>query len=164
MEMAAHLVVLLSLSCTDPVVPTTTPPNALIVSIPNCRSKPSGLPCTTSTLILAESPSSMDMETTLTMFLQSSRCSHLPSSKIDIDLHLQLSVSNLYHSAPNTASCQHRCLSPGVPCSHLGGGRRLVLMHSPLVCFLSSSGPSVHIHCIGSTGFLTFSSPLRGDL
>ena len=55
------------------------------------------------------------------MFLKSSRCSHLPSSKIDTDLHLQLSVNNLYQSAPNIASCQHRCLPPGAPHSHLGG-------------------------------------------
>ena len=66
MEMAAHLVVLLSPSCTDPVGPTTTPPNALTASIPNSRSNPSGLPRTTSTSVLEESPSSVDMKTTST--------------------------------------------------------------------------------------------------
>ena len=63
MEMAAHLTISLLLSCTDPVGPTTIPPSAFIVLIPNSRSNPSGLPCTTSTLILAELPSSVDTVT-----------------------------------------------------------------------------------------------------
>ena len=63
MEMAAHLTISLLPSCTNPVGPTTMPPNAFIASIPNSRSNPSGLPCTTSTLILAELPSYVDTVT-----------------------------------------------------------------------------------------------------
>ena len=75
------------------------------------------------------------------MFLQSSRRSHQPSSKIGIDVHQQLSASSLYQSAPNTASRQHRCLPPGVLRSHLGGGEGLRLCILPLLVSRAVPGP-----------------------
>ena len=72
--------------------------------------------------------------------LVSSRHSHLLSSKISIDLHLQLSVSNLHQSARNIAS-QHRCLPPGALRSHLGGGEGWHLCILPLLVSRAVLGP-----------------------
>ena len=128
MEIVAHLVALLLLICTDPAGPTTMPLDAFIALISNSMSNPSDLPCTTSTLILAESPLSSDRVTTPTPQHGQNvspivMTSTFFSSKTGTDWHPQLTANNLYQLALNTAyHHQHRCLPLGALHSYLGGG------------------------------------------
>ena len=60
---AAHLATHSLPICICPDGPTTIPPNVFMASILNSRSKPSGLPRTTNTLILTEQSSCVDTVT-----------------------------------------------------------------------------------------------------
>ena len=164
MEMAAHLVTLLSSLCTDPIGPTTMPPNAFIALISDSKSNPSCLPCTTSTLILAELPLSMDMVTTQTMQHGWDMPLIVMMSTLDFFQDQHWSANNPYQLVLNTASHQHRCLPPGVPHLYLWWERRLVLMPCPLDCFWNSPRPSAKPCCIDSNVSCTFNSPFLSDL
>ena len=137
--------------------PTAMPPNAFMVSIPNNRSNPSGLPHTTNTLILAEPPFSVDTVTIPT-----------PQNRLDMPTIVMMSTIALVHSryqlALNIASRRHKCLHTGVLYLHLGWreGWRWCLV----LCLVSPNyfKPSVQPPCICSTAFHASGSPLLRSL
>ena len=143
--MAAHLTIPLLPSCTDPVGPTTIPPSAFIASIPNSRSNPSGLPHTTSTLILAEMPSSMGhsyYSVTTAWTRHASNRHHVhncsPPRPASICIN-DCSRAGQCQLVLNTLPHQHRCLLLGV------------VMPCPLSRFPNSPGPVSNLTALETT-------------
>ena len=108
MEMAAHLVTLLSLICADSVGPITMLPNAYIASISNSRLF----------------PSSMDMVTTLTLQHRRDMPPIIITSTLVFCKDRHRSASTADCKQPISINTKHTCLPPGALYLHLSWGER----------------------------------------
>ena len=147
--MATHLTISLLLSCTNPIGPTTMPPNAFIASISNSRLNPSGLPHATSTLILAELPSSVDKVTIPSPQHRKDMPPIVIMSTIALLQDQHQSASMIVHEQSVSISAEHfEMLTAGSAAFTSWWGRRLTLMLCLLFHFPNSPRPSVQSHHI----------------
>ena len=144
MEVATHFVIFPLPIYIDPIDSTTMLSNDFMASIPNSRSNPSGLACTTGTLILAETPFSVDTVTTPTPQHGQDMPPIVMTSTVALFQDWHRSASTIVGEKPVSISAEHCVPStymivPGSAAFTFWWGRRLALMPCP--CLVSRTVP-----------------------